>query len=55
VSKVVCDITISADGYSAGLNQIEAVLGDRYVRARTLSPFDILYERADLAEPDASF
>jgi FkbM family methyltransferase len=28
---------------------IEAVLGDRYVRAHTLSPFDILYERADLA------
>jgi len=24
VSKVVCDITISADGYSAGLNQTEA-------------------------------
>jgi FkbM family methyltransferase len=32
---------------------IEAVLGDRYVRARTLSPFDILYERADLAAADA--
>jgi hypothetical protein len=33
---------------------IEAVLGDRYMRVRALSPFDVLYLRADLSREDGS-
>jgi hypothetical protein len=28
MGRVICDITISADGYSAGLNQTERPFGD---------------------------
>ncbi len=46
-------IAVEAHDLDAGRRALEAVLGERYVLDRTLSPVDLLFRRTDVPAPAA--
>jgi hypothetical protein len=44
-------ILVEVHELPAGREPIEAILGDRYVLHEQVSPLDLLYRRADVAQP----